>query len=556
MAAPIHADATLDNLVAQFARPMDCLRELVQNAMDAGTPRVDVWLAYSDGVLEIHVDDAGGGMDETIIDEQLTKLFSSTKEGDRTKIGKFGIGFSSIFAIQPDAVLLRTGRHGENWELVFHPDRSYDKAAIDEPVQGTQITLFKRMDEADVPGMVVEARDVLAYWCEHAMTPITFSDHTAVVEQVEVDAADPFAAFAEPSGPEVESISGPLHVDAVVSIDVAVDDIEAVVGVGRGGAGPYGFYNGGLTLVSAGSPEVLGEHGADLAHLSFKVRCDQLEHTLTRDNVLQDETFHRVLGTLRSRRPELVRVAVEALGRGEGDADRLLDFLVAEHRVLDAPPAPSEAVVIRDHRGEPWTVAEALAQGARYGAVLMEGPMDPDLELALMERDIRLLPVRAWVRGLATVWTKPGWRRTREPWDVRRPRDLFLQADLREPRSGPEAALFEAAERLLGASEGSRLTLALGAFDEGLSDPELVVVGPSTGELFLRKSSGWRWVVETLGWRRLVLNGAHPFVRAQVLAAERDPLLAAQGLLLVVLDRVFDGARHRLAQQALVEVRR
>ena len=103
------ADDALDNLVHQFARPLDFLRELVQNSIDAGTPRIEVRVRYTPaepgddkpGVVAIHVDDWGEGMDEAIIDSQLTRMFSSTKEDDLTKIGKFGIGFTSIFAIQP-----------------------------------------------------------------------------------------------------------------------------------------------------------------------------------------------------------------------------------------------------------------------------------------------------------------------------------------------------------------------------------------------------------------------------------------------------------------------
>ena len=98
------AQQALNNLVNQFARPMDFLRELVQNSIDAGSPRVEVWVKYiagkarEDGVLEIHIADFGEGMDERIIDEQLTRMFSSTKEDDLTKIGKFGIGFTSSSA--------------------------------------------------------------------------------------------------------------------------------------------------------------------------------------------------------------------------------------------------------------------------------------------------------------------------------------------------------------------------------------------------------------------------------------------------------------------------
>ena len=88
-AAESLADQALENLVNQFARPLDFLRELVQNSIDAGSPRVEVWLRHrpDESLMEIHVDDFGEGMDERVIDEQLTRLFSSTKEDDLTKIG-------------------------------------------------------------------------------------------------------------------------------------------------------------------------------------------------------------------------------------------------------------------------------------------------------------------------------------------------------------------------------------------------------------------------------------------------------------------------------------
>ncbi|MEC9397917.1 MAG: ATP-binding protein, partial [Myxococcota bacterium] len=137
----------VENLVTQFSSALDCFRELVQNSIDAGSPQVDVWMEFEQGeghqgVIAIHVDDFGEGMDENIIDEQLTKLFASTKENDLTKIGKFGIGFVSVFALKPKGVLVHTGRGGEYWEVFFHEDRSFSKTRLDLPVEGTQITLF------------------------------------------------------------------------------------------------------------------------------------------------------------------------------------------------------------------------------------------------------------------------------------------------------------------------------------------------------------------------------------------------------------------------------
>ena len=114
----------LEQLVSQFVDPLCFLRELVQNAIDAGSTKIDVTCTFEDdspllavagglvaadashgkaaelGTAIIRVVDFGEGMDGHIIDTRLTRLFSSDKEGDRTKLGKFGTGFISVFALQ------------------------------------------------------------------------------------------------------------------------------------------------------------------------------------------------------------------------------------------------------------------------------------------------------------------------------------------------------------------------------------------------------------------------------------------------------------------------
>ena len=127
MSAPagLRVDDALDELVNQFADPMSFFRELIQNALDAGSQEVEVTVDYEagktdeDGVIVVHVDDFGEGMDRAIIDTKLTRLFSSAKDGDMTKIGKFGIGFVSVFAIEPDAVCVDTSRGGEHWRVLL-----------------------------------------------------------------------------------------------------------------------------------------------------------------------------------------------------------------------------------------------------------------------------------------------------------------------------------------------------------------------------------------------------------------------------------------------------
>lgn len=107
---PLSVDDALDRLVNQFSDAMAFFRELIQNAIDAGSDEVEVDFEHRDGMLIVRVDDWGAGMSREIIESRLTRLFSSSKDGDRTKIGKFGIGFVSVFAPKPRAVLVQTGR--------------------------------------------------------------------------------------------------------------------------------------------------------------------------------------------------------------------------------------------------------------------------------------------------------------------------------------------------------------------------------------------------------------------------------------------------------------
>ena len=145
---PLSVDDALDRLVNQFADPFAFLRELVQNAVDAGTDEVDVRFAWADGRAVVHVDDWGSGMTRAIIESQLTRLFSSSKDGDRTKIGKFGIGFVSVFAIEPQAVCVDTSRDGEHWRVIFGEDRSFRLVRREEPVEGTKIQIFKNISSS------------------------------------------------------------------------------------------------------------------------------------------------------------------------------------------------------------------------------------------------------------------------------------------------------------------------------------------------------------------------------------------------------------------------
>lgn len=550
------AQQALNNLVNQFARPMDFLRELVQNAIDAGTPRVEVWMRYipppanhHEGVLEIHIDDFGEGMDERIIDEQLTKMFSSTKEDDLTKIGKFGIGFTSIFAIHPEAVLLHTGRHGEFWELLFHADRTFDKVRVDKPVQGTKITLLKPMEPMHVEKFIREARWILHYWCEHSNTPITFWDRTQEQEEAVVDTADPFAAFGASQSTSVqvvpssgaEQITGPMALDAPLFVERIEDDIHVLIGYNS--QPRFGFYNGGLTLLNTRSTECLGKFEGRMAHLSFKVKSDKLEHTLTRDNVIQDEHWQKVMGVLlvaaNALQERLLEELESAAAAGQPTGE-LLTYLAQDCRAdanIRKLDRFAERVKLLDHAGTVQTLEAIDKQANDIGTVLLD-PGPGAMRDALLEQGLILLPDSFEVHDLLRAAPLSGLinRNTRTISHAER---VFVLPQLIDESLLPrkERKMVSHCASLIRAAVGKNLAIRVGEYGgqrAGTSEP-LALEGPEDSALFLRPEKGrFRWPLALVS-RTLFINRNHPFYQAQIHASDSESLLAAYSLAMALL---------------------
>jgi hypothetical protein len=78
--------------------------------------------------------------------------------------GGYGVGFVSVFAWEPEAVVVHTGRGGEAWELVFYPDRRFEKLRLGEPVEGTTVMLLRRGRAGERAGIAEAVRDSLWRW--------------------------------------------------------------------------------------------------------------------------------------------------------------------------------------------------------------------------------------------------------------------------------------------------------------------------------------------------------------------------------------------------------
>ncbi len=270
-------DDALDALIHQFADPLACLRELVQNAIDAGSPEVEIRVEHEAGARQgldavtLVVEDVGEGMDRRLVDERLTRLFSSSKTDDLTKIGRFGIGFVSVFALEPEAVCLDTSRAGENWRILFRGDRTFERIVLEQPVDGTRIRIFLTLPPGEVADFVARAREAARFWCRHAAAEVRF-DGVPVNE--------------------------PFGVEALCTVHHAEQGTEVVAGFCPEPTGRYGFYNRGLTLLE-GPGDSADLQKVFFPHVAFKVDSRYLEHTLARDTVRRDANFDKAMAIVR-----------------------------------------------------------------------------------------------------------------------------------------------------------------------------------------------------------------------------------------------------------------
>lgn len=520
----------LDNLVNQFADPMSFFRELIQNSLDAGTPEIEVDFEYQQGkegqsgAMIIHVNDFGEGMDRDIIDTKLTRLFSSGKDGDLTKIGRFGIGFVSVFAIEPDAVCVDTSRGGETWRVLFKRDRTFVRIALPKPVDGTKIRIIKTATPEEYEAFIHRAREVVSYWCRHTRTEILFQG---------------------------ESVNQPFSLDLPCTVHYEEKGTRVVVGYHPEEAGWFGFYNKGLTLHEG--------QGERWPHIAFKVDSRYLEHTLTRDNVLRDDNFSK---------------AMDVVGRLV-DASLPLQLLVELETRRDRPEAP-EAVLLyrvlsracRVRSGAFWRHGERAVFRSVSGAPASLSSIDRarrgkrlfvDVQASVLSADLEEdggLVIHAAERSAVheALWAMLGAEPVRASIQYVRP---LLP-------TGEEDAAWEPLARALHRlllSQGFKIAgVVLAHFDyPGSGARELVAITQRvageitpTEEVMRMGSSMFTRA------RVLVVNADHPLVRQCLALSGFEPELAAYELLKlfflrwVLLNNDLDGG---LAEASLTERR-
>ena len=493
---PLSVDDALDRLVKQFSDAMAFFRELIQNAIDAGSEEIEVDFEHRDGRMIVRVDDWGAGMTREIIETKLTRLFSSSKDGDRTKIGKFGIGFVSVFAIEPEAISIDTSRDGEHWRILFDEKRRFSLIRRDEPVEGTKIAIYKRTTKAEFEQFRARAFEVLRYWCKH------------VGASVRVAGA---------------SINQPFELGLPIEVRREHEDEVLVVGHPHDAVAFAGFYNRGLTLVE----EQL------IPGIAFKASSPNLEHTLTRDDVIREAGFERLMARVHALiagelcEQVFARLDVTVRGHDLGELDESartrLEYLwragLHHVRAEHARPSVREHAWFRSTSGA--TLTESVLKRSKRAVIVAQrgGPLCEALERG----------------GEIVVWL-PEWAvQGRGLLDAIAPRTVEIDewCTALPPRNSDEAlrwqVLASAVARLLD-DWGARLAgVQLGHLDyaDSVVAERVAITQAEFGEATPLGEASLLGTGLLESRRVVVLNADHPTIRMVAGLAQREPELAA-----------------------------
>lgn len=482
-------ESAVEDVIRQFSDPLAFLRELVQNAIDAGTGEVEVRFDYNpeDGLGTVTVRDWGEGMSREIIEQRLVKLFNSSKDQDFTKIGKFGIGFVSVFAVEPEVVCIDTGRDGEYWRLLFHPDRSYELYSLDEPVEGTAVRVIMKRDRDDFDAFRKAGTERLRRWCAFVSVAVYVDE---------------------------EDVRQPFELDGLVSVSFEEEGSRGVASLRPSPVGRGQYFNAGMLLQDISS---------SWPHIGFMLDSRYLEHTLTRDRVLEDKNFHTAVERLHRLVNEDLRAATEeALASWAQPGGRLWDWnRLCEMSVVAFDSSTWEQARFPTVRGE--LVDGAGCRSARNANRLMVTRGRAHFAHAMPD-DYVLIDVRPDSGGaklLGAVVQR----------DIPVLEDVWIQVPIVEAQSTGAEQLLDNLWALLREIGGNVIAVSFGEFDyaysgvEGraflcLDDPRSPTHRGSTSAFDPFTSAG-----------HLLVNVEHPAVDDAVAVSQVEPEWAAYTLL-------------------------
>lgn len=138
--------------------PWIFVRELLQNARDAGATRVHILATERDGLSRIVCRDDGDGMSFDHARRYLFSLYASSKEDDDNQAGRFGVGFWSTLRFDPTTIQVRScPRGGESWGVRFENGLEQATRVAGPSAQGTEIVLERPAGDGNLERRVFDA---------------------------------------------------------------------------------------------------------------------------------------------------------------------------------------------------------------------------------------------------------------------------------------------------------------------------------------------------------------------------------------------------------------
>ncbi len=212
------------------ADPWIFVRELLQNARDAGARHVQLETVELDGAVRLVCRDDGDGMSEAHAREYLFRLYASSKEGASGMAGRFGVGFWSILRFEPTEIVVRSWpRQGPGWEVVLDGKlERADAVALSKGNHGTELVLTR----APVPGVSQKVKAAARAHARYLLAKGTNEPLDVVIDGERItetlNLPPPSATFekrgvrgvvALGAKPNVELFSKGLHVRSAASVD-------------------------------------------------------------------------------------------------------------------------------------------------------------------------------------------------------------------------------------------------------------------------------------------------------------------------------------------------
>ena len=131
--------------------PWVFVRELLQNARDAGAHRVWFTTTKTEDIERISCRDDGSGMTFDHAQRYLFALYSSSKRGRTRTAGRFGIGFWSVLRFEPKEIVVRSRpSRGEAWLVRLDgelKDLRRERTTMD---RGTEVELERETTTEDL----------------------------------------------------------------------------------------------------------------------------------------------------------------------------------------------------------------------------------------------------------------------------------------------------------------------------------------------------------------------------------------------------------------------